>query len=62
MSWCYVLGRAGADFSVNDNFPKTFVDFSFKIFIQERISTYDDPCPQTLQLQASFKCRCQSGS
>ena len=30
---------------VNENFPGTFVDFRLKIFSQEIIDTYDDPCP-----------------
>ena len=50
MSWSNVIRRASSDFYVNDNFPGTFVDFRLKIFTQERISTYDDPCPQNFQL------------
>ena len=44
MSWCYVLRRADSDYCVN-NFPGTFVDFRFKKFTQEIISSYVDPCP-----------------
>ena len=45
MSWCNVLRRAGSNYCVNDDFPGTFVDFRLKIFTQENISSYDDPCP-----------------
>ena len=44
MSWCNVLRRAGADYYVHD-FSGTFVDFRFKKYTQETISSYDDPCP-----------------
>ena len=44
ITWCNVLRRAGADYCIND-FPGTFVDFSFKKFTQEIISPYADPCP-----------------
>ena len=37
------------DYFVN-NFPGTSVDFHFKKFTQEIISSYVDPCPQNLQL------------
>ena len=50
MSWCNVLQRAGSDYCVYDYFPGPFVDFCIKIFIQERISSYVDPCPQDMQL------------
>ena len=45
MSCSNVLWGAGSDSCVNDNFPSTFVDFRLKIFSQERIDIYDDPCP-----------------
>ena len=45
MSRCNVLRRAGLDYCVNDNFPGTFTDFRVKIFTQEKISSYGDPCP-----------------
>ena len=44
MSWCNILRRAVSDYYVND-FPGTFVDFRFKKFIQEIISSYAGPCP-----------------
>ena len=44
MSSCNNLRRAGSDYCVNDNFPSTFVNFHLKIFTQERISAYVDPC------------------
>ena len=50
MFWSNVLRRARLDFCENDNFPGTFVDFRLDIFSQERISTYDDPCPLNFQL------------
>ena len=40
---CSLRIRLGS--RVNDNFLGTFVDFCLKIFSQERIGTYDDPCP-----------------
>ena len=43
MSWCNVLWGAGSGYYVND-FPDTFVDFCFKKFTQEMISSYVDPC------------------
>ena len=49
-SWCNVLRRAGSDYCVYDNFPGPFVDFCLKIFVQEIISSYVDPCPQNMQL------------
>ena len=45
MSLCNLLRRAGSDYPVNDNFPGTFADFRLKIFTQEKISSYGDPCP-----------------
>ena len=45
MSWCNILRRAGSDYCVNDKFPGTFGDFRLKIFTQEKISSYGDPCP-----------------
>ena len=39
MYWSYVLGRAGSNFCVNDNFPGTFIDFRVQIFSEERIGT-----------------------
>ena len=49
MSWYSVLRsvrrRAGSDYYVNDNFPGTFADFRLKIFTQEIITSYGDPCP-----------------
>ena len=45
MSWCNVLRRAGSDYCVNDNFPGTFTDLCIKVFTQEKISSYVDPCP-----------------
>ena len=45
MSWYNVLRRAGSDYCVNDNFPGTFADFRLKIFTQEKITSYGDPCP-----------------
>ena len=45
MSLCNVLRRAGSEYCVNDNFPGTLVDFRLKIFTQEKISIYADPCP-----------------
>ena len=50
MFWCNVLRRAGSDYCVNDISPGTFADFRLKIFTQEKISSYGDPCPQNLQL------------
>ena len=50
MSWCNVLRRAGSDYCVNDNFPGTFTDFYLKIFTQEKMSSYPDPCLKNLQL------------
>ena len=44
MSWCNVLRRACADYYVHD-FSGTFVDFRFKKYTQETISSYADPCP-----------------
>ena len=44
MSLCNVLWRAGANYYVNDNFPGTFADFCLKIFTQEEITLYGDPC------------------
>ena len=44
MSECNVLRRAGSDSCVN-NLPGTFVDFRFKKFTQEIISSYAGPCP-----------------
>ena len=41
MSWCNVLWRAGPGYYLND-FPGTFVDFCFKKFTQEIISSYAD--------------------
>ena len=43
MSWCNVLRKADSNYYVN-NFPCTFVDFRFKKFTQETISSYADPC------------------
>ena len=40
MSWWNVTRRADSDYSVNDNFPGTFVDFRLNTFTQERISSY----------------------
>ena len=45
MSWSNVLWEAGSDSCVNGSFPGTFVVLHLKIFSQERIATYDDPCP-----------------
>ena len=45
MSWCNVLRRVGSDYFVNDISPGTFADFRLKIFTQEKISLYGDPCP-----------------
>ena len=45
MSWSNVLWGTDSDFCVNDIFSGTFVDFCLKIYSQERIGTYDDPCP-----------------
>ena len=45
MSWCNGHRRAGPNFCATDNFSRTFDDFLFKLFTQERISTYVDPCP-----------------
>ena len=39
MSWCNVLWRKGSGYYEND-FPGTFVDFCFKKFTQEIISSY----------------------
>ena len=50
MSWYNVLRRVGSDYRVNDISPGTFADFRFKIFTQEKISLYGDPCPENLQL------------
>ena len=44
MFWYNVPRRAGSDYCVNDNFPGTFVYFRLKIFIEERTSSYSDPC------------------
>ena len=44
MSLCNVLWRAGSNYYVNDNFPGTFADFCLKIFTQEKITSYGDPC------------------
>ena len=41
---CIVLRRAGLDYCVNDISPGTFTDFRLKIFTQEKISSYGDPC------------------
>ena len=45
MSWTNVLGGASSNSCVNDNLSGTFVDFSLKIFSQERIGNYDVSCP-----------------
>ena len=50
MSRCIVLQNAGSDYCVNDNFLGTFANFCLKIFTQEQITSYGDPCPQNLQL------------
>ena len=44
MSWYNVLRKAGSNYCVNDNFQGTFADFRFKIFTQEKVSSYGDPC------------------
>ena len=44
MSGRNLLRRSASGFYENDNFPGTFVDVCLKIFTQEGISTYDDPC------------------
>ena len=44
MSWWNILQRAGLHYYVND-FPGTFVDFSFKKFTREIISFNAGPCP-----------------
>ena len=49
MFWCNALRRASSNYCVN-NFPGTFVDFDFKRFTQEIISSYVDSCPENLQL------------
>ena len=41
MSCCNVLWKAGSGYYVND-FPGSFVDFCFKKFTQEIISSYAD--------------------
>ena len=45
MSFCNVLRSTGSDYCVNDISLDTFVDFRLKIFAQEKISLYGDPCP-----------------
>ena len=32
------------DYCANDNFPGTFAEFRLKIFTQEKICSYGDPC------------------
>ena len=44
MSWYNVLRKAGSNYCVNDNFQGTFANFRFKIFTQEKVSSYGDPC------------------
>ena len=44
MSSYNVLRRVGSYFCVNGHFPGTLVNFRFKIFIPERISTHVDLC------------------
>ena len=44
MSMCNVLRRTGSNSCVN-NLPGTFVDFRFKKFTQEIISSYVGSCP-----------------
>ena len=61
MSWCNVLRSAGSDYCTN-NFPGTFVDFHFKRFTQEIISSYDVPCRKIFNWKVSLKCPCQSSS
>ena len=39
MSWCNLLRKAGSYLCATDNFSYTLVDFHFKIFTQERISS-----------------------
>ena len=52
MSWCNVLWRAGPGYYVN-NFPGTVVDFGFKKFAHEIISSYAD-VRKILNCKASF--------
>ena len=44
MSWCN-MQRVGSDYCVNEISPGTFADLRSKIFTQEKISSYSDPCP-----------------
>ena len=48
-----------AQIFVTDNFPGTFVVFSFMMSNQERISTYVDPVRKIFNCKVSFKCHCQ---
>ena len=34
-----------SDYCVNDISPGTLADFRLKVFTQEEISSYGDPCP-----------------
>ena len=45
MSWRNVFRRASADYCVNCMSPGIFADFCLKIFTQEKIISYGDPCP-----------------
>ena len=48
MSGCNIIRETGSDYYVND-FPGTFVDFSFKKFTQEIMRSYANPCPENFQ-------------
>ena len=43
MSLFNIIRETGSDYYAND-FPGTFVGFSFKKFTQEIMSSYADPC------------------
>ena len=34
-----------SNYCASNNFPGTFAEFHLKIFTQEKISSYGDPCP-----------------
>ena len=44
MSLFNIIRETGSDYYVND-FPGTFVGFSFKKFTQEIMRSYANPCP-----------------